>query len=124
MGTIPYFGGTQRLTHLIGKTKALELMMTGKPVTAAAASTLGMINYVVSNQATLVERGRALLHTIMGHAPLAVGMLINCANAVYNPQEDGYQAEANSFAHCCKTEDLREGIAALLEARTPLFKGS
>ena len=123
MGAIPCFGGTQRLAHLVGKSKALELMMTGAPMTAIEAEALGMINYVVKDQEALTEKSKALLHKIMAQAPLAVGMLIHCTNAVYNPQEDGYQTEANSFAHCCKTEDLKEGIAALSEERTPAFKG-
>ena len=70
-----------------------------------------------------MEKSSALLHKIIAHAPLAVGMLVNCTNAAYNPNENGYQTEANSFAHCCKTEDLKEGIAAFLEKRTPIFRG-
>ena len=123
MGIIPGFGGTQRLTHLIGKTKALELMMTGEELTAAEAKVLGLVSYVASYKEALMKKSRALLQKIMAHAPLAVGMLVNCTNAAYNPDEDGYQTEANSFAHCCQTEDLKEGIAALAEKRTPLFKG-
>ncbi len=123
MGIIPGFGGTQRLTHLIGKTKALELMMTGGQLTALEAKDLGVISHVASHKEALIQRSRALLHKIMTHAPLAVGMLVNCTNAAYNPDEDGYQTEANSFAHCCKTDDLEEGIAALLEKRTPVFRG-
>ncbi len=123
MGIIPGFGGTQRLTHLIGKTKALELMMTGEELTAAEAKVLGLVSYVASYKEALMKKSRALLQKIMAHAPLAVGMLVNCTNAAYNPDEDGYQTEANSFAHCCQTEDLKEGIAALVEKRPPLFKG-
>ena len=59
----------------------------------------------------------------MLHAPLAIGMLIDCTNAAYNSQEDGYQTEANSFANCCKTEDPEEGIAALLANRPTTFEG-
>ena len=123
MGIIPGFGGTQRLTHLIGKTKALELMMTGEQLTAAEAKGLGMVSYVANHKEALMEKSSALLHKIIAHAPLAVGMLVNCTNAAYNPNENGYQTEANSFAHCCKTEDLKEGIAAFLEKRTPIFRG-
>ncbi len=123
MGIIPGFGGTQRLTHLIGKTKALELMMTGEQLTAAEAKDLGMISYVASYKEALMKKSREFLQKIMAHAPLAVGMLVNCTNAAYNPHENGYQTEANSFANCCKTEDFKEGIAALLAKRTPKFKG-
>jgi len=124
LGIIPGFGGTQRLTHLIGKTKALELMMTGEQLTALEAKALGIISHVASHKEALIQRSRELLHKIMAHAPLAVGMLVNCTNAAYNPDEDGYQTEANSFAHCCKTDDLKEGIAALLEKKTPIFRGT
>ena len=124
MGIIPSFGGTQRLTHLIGKTKALELMMTGEYLTAAEAKALGIVSYVASYKEALMKKSRELLQKIMAHAPLAVGMLVNCTNAAYNPEENGYQTEANSFAHCCQTEDLKEGITALLENRLPIFRGA
>jgi len=123
IGLIPSFGGTQRLTHLIGKTKALELLMTGEELTAAEAKKLGVISYVASYKEALMKKSRELLQKIMAHAPLAVGMLVNCTNAAYNPDESGYQTEANSFANCCKTEDLQEGITALLADRPPKFKG-
>jgi len=63
------------------------------------------------------------LNKIASKAPLAVGMVIDCINAVYNEDENGYQTEANSFANCCKTEDFKEGTAAFLEKRKPEFKG-
>ena len=124
LGIIPGFGGTQRLAHLVGKTKALELMMTGETLAAAEAKELGVISYVASYKEALMKKSREILQKIMSQAPLAVGMLVNCTNAVYNPHEDGYQTEANSFAHCCQTEDLKEGIAALLDHRSPVFKGA
>ena len=124
MGMIPSFGGTQRLTHLLGKTKALELMMTGEQLTAVEAQALGVVNYIASYRDALMKKSQEFLKKIMAHAPLAVGMLVNCANAAYNPHENGYQTEANSFAHCCQTDDLKEGIAAWLENRIPVFKGA
>lgn len=124
LGVIPSFGGTQRLTHLIGKTKALELMMTGEQITAAEAKELGIVSYVASYKEALIKKSKELLQKIMAHAPLAVGMLVNCTNAAYNPAEDGYQTEANSFAHCCQTNDLKEGIAAFLANRAPTFRGN
>lgn len=122
-GIIPCFGGTQRLPQLIGKTKALELMMTGGELTALEAKELGMVNYVTSYKEAAMKKSRELLQKIMAHAPLAVGMLVNCTNAAYNPHEDGYQTEANSFANCCKTKDFEEGVEALLAHRAPDFKG-
>ena len=123
MGIIPGFGGTQRLTHLIGKTRALELLMTGATITAEEARAIGVISHVVSYKEAMLKKSKEILHKIIVNAPLAIGMLVNCTNAAYNPNENGYQTEANSFANCCKTEDLKEGIDALLEERTPQFKG-
>ena len=123
MGIVPAFGGTQRLAHLIGKTKALEFMMTGQHLTATEAKDLGLISYVASYKEALMKKSREILQKIMGHAPLAVGMLVNCTNAAYSPHENGYQTEANSFANCCKTEDFQEGMAAWIANRRPTFKG-
>ncbi len=123
-GFMPCFGGTQRLNHLIGKTMALELMMTGATITAAEAKSIGLVGHVVSYQDAMIKKSREILQKIMAHAPLAVGMLVSCTNAAYNPNENGYQTEANSFANCCKTEDFKEGIAALKEHREPAFRGT
>lgn len=117
MGLIPGFGGTQRLTHLIGKTRASELLMTGAEITAAAAKEVGLIGHVVSYPDAMLKKGKEILRKIMANSPLAVGMLVNCTNAASNPSEDGYQMEANSFAHCCKAEDFQEGIAALINEK-------
>ena len=82
-----------------------------------------MVNYVYET----ADEGRAkcekILNKIASKAPLAVGMVIDCINAVYKEDEDGYQTEANSFANCCKTDDFKEGTAAFLEKRKPDFKG-
>jgi enoyl-CoA hydratase len=122
-GIIPGFGGTQRLTYLLGKTRALELLLTGDTFSAVDAKEMGLINHVVSYKEAVIKKSREILHKIMANAPLAVGALINCINAAYNPEVDGYQTEANAFANCCKSEDLTEGIEAFLEKRTPRFQG-
>ncbi|MFN7095640.1 MAG: enoyl-CoA hydratase/isomerase family protein, partial [Burkholderiales bacterium] len=124
-GSIPGFGGTQRLTHLIGKTKALELLLTGNAISAIKAKEIGLLNYVVSCQGEeVVKKSKELLHAIMANAPLAIGAVLNCVNAVHNPHENGYQTEANSFANCCKSEDMKAGIAAFLSQQKPQFKGA
>lgn len=122
-GIIPGFGGTQRLTYLLGKTTALELLITGDTFSASEAKEMGLVNHVVSYKEAVIKKSREILHKVMANAPLAIGALINCINAAYHPDEDGYQTEANAFANCCKSEDLTEGISAFLQKRTPNFKG-
>jgi len=122
LGIIPGFGGTQRLTQLVGKGKALEMMMTGKMIAAVEAKEAGLVNVVVS-QAELIQTTIGLLRVILNTAPLAIGQIVECVNAAYDPNEDGYQTEANSFGICCKTDDFREGTKAFLEKRKPAFKG-
>lgn len=117
-GMIPGFGGTQRLTHIVGKTRALEMMMTGRALNAQEGMASGILNYLAEDQTLLMQKSKALLQKIIGHGPLAVGMLVNCVNAAHNPHEDGYQTEANSFANCCKKNGFRDEIGALLDQRT------
>lgn len=123
LGIIPGYGGTQRLTQLIGKGKALEMMMTADPVSAEEARTLGLVNYVVENKEAAIAKCEELLEKITSKAPLALGMVISCVNAVHFYDENGYQTEANSFASCCKSEDFKEGTTAFVEKRTPNFIG-
>ncbi|MFY0651667.1 MAG: enoyl-CoA hydratase/isomerase family protein [Cyclobacteriaceae bacterium] len=123
LGIIPGYGGTQRLTHLIGKGKALELMLTGEMIAAEEAFRLGLANYVVESKELLLQKSKDLISTIRSKAPLAVGMVIDCVNAVHNTGENGYQTEANSFSRCCGSEDFKEGTAAFMEKRPAKFKG-
>ncbi|HAA15995.1 MAG TPA: enoyl-CoA hydratase [Cytophagales bacterium] len=123
LGVIPGYGGTQRLTHLVGKGKAFELMMTGDQVKANEAKELGLVNHVVDSQEELLPKCKEILDKISAKAPLAIGMVVTCINAVFSNEEDGYQTEANSFSNCVKSEDFKEGTKAFLEKRTPSFKG-
>ena len=123
LGIIPGYGGTQRLTQLIGKGKALELLLTGDMVSANEAKALGLVNYVVPSKDELIDLSEALLDKIVSKAPLAIGMVVTCVNAFYTHDENGFQTEANSFASCCKSDDFKEGTDAFLEKRTPIFKG-
>lgn len=122
LGLIPGYGGTQRLTQLVGQGKALELMMTGDLINAEDAHRIGLVNHVVSNKEALTEKAEAIMNKIISKAPLAIGMVITCVNAAIS-DENGYQIEANSFAHCCKTSDKEEGTRAFLEKRAPKFQG-
>ncbi|UII33316.1 enoyl-CoA hydratase-related protein [Fulvivirga ulvae] len=123
LGIIPGYGGTQRLTQLVGKGKALELMTTGDMITAQDAKSIGLVNHVVETKEELMELSNKIMSKIISKAPLAVGMVINCVNAYYSSEENGFQAEANFFSNCTKTEDFHEGTKAFIEKRKPEFKG-
>jgi enoyl-CoA hydratase len=123
LGIIPGYGGTQRLTNLVGKGKAYELMMTGDMMGAEEAKSLGLVNHVLPTKAEAMEKAEEIIEKIMNKAPLAIGMIVDCVNAVYLSEENGYQTEANSFARCVKSGDYKEGTSAFLEKRKPIFKG-
>jgi enoyl-CoA hydratase len=122
LGLIPGYGGTQRLTQLVGKGKALELMMSANMLTAEEAKQWGLVNHVVKHE-DLLLKCMEILHTIQSKAPLAISGLIHAVNAGLDKKEDGYEAEINAFASCFGTEDVKEGTAAFLEKRVPDFKG-
>ncbi|MEP2025613.1 MAG: enoyl-CoA hydratase-related protein [Reichenbachiella sp.] len=123
LGVIPGYGGTQRLTQLVGKGKALELMLTGDMIGTDEALSLGLINYKAESKADMIAKAEEILSKIQKKAPLAIGMVIDCVKAVYTTGINGYQTEANSFSRCCGTEDFKEGTSAFLEKRKPSFKG-
>ena len=122
LGVIPGYGGTQRLTQLVGKGKALELMMTGDMINAQEAYIYGLVNHVVA-QTELMSKCREIMNKIISKAPLAVGLVIDCVNAVYDKEEQGFQTEANSFSRCCGSSDFKEGTQAFLQKRKPEFTG-
>ncbi|MEP2771291.1 MAG: enoyl-CoA hydratase-related protein [Fulvivirga sp.] len=124
LGIIPGYGGTQRLTQLVGKGKALELMMTGDMISAQDAKSVGLVNHVVETNEELLELSNKIMSKITSKAPLAVGMVINCVNAYYTSEENGYQTEANCFSNCTKTEDFQEGTKAFIDKRKPEFTGA
>lgn len=123
LGIIPGYGGTQRLTYLIGRGKANELMMTGDMIGAEEAKNLGLVNHVLATKDEAMNKAEEILKKIMTKAPLAIGMIVDCVNSVFIPEENGYQTEANSFARCVKSGDYKEGTSAFLEKRKPIFKG-
>lgn len=121
-GISPGYGGTQRLTQLIGKGRAFEFLMTAEMMGAGQALNCGLVNYVEPDKAAALAKAKVLLEKISSKSPIAVGFVVDCVNAVYNHDEDGYQAEANAFARCCGTEDFKEAAKAFMEKRRTEFK--
>jgi enoyl-CoA hydratase len=121
LGLIPGYGGTQRLVQLVGKGRALELLMTGNMIDASIALEYGLVNHVVP-QEDLLAKAKMILEQIISKAPLAISRCITAANAVFGP-ENGYDTEIEAFGQCFDTEDMKEGAAAFLEKRKPKFFG-
>jgi enoyl-CoA hydratase len=122
LGLIPGYGGTQRLTQLIGKGRAMEALLTGNLINASMALQYGLVNYVTSPE-ELLEKTKLILGRIISKSPLAIAKCIAAANAATG-NEKGYAMETEYFGESFGTDDMREGTSAFLEKRTPVFKGS
>ena len=164
LGLIPGYGGTQRLTHLVGKGRALEIMLTARMVDAREAHVIGLVNYIVEEPDELLTKTRELLSIINEKAPIAIAHIIECANIAAGdgaPDEEGWTANSGdpeidpfgagagdstgpdsaagpanttgprngflreqlAFGECFATEDMKEGAAAFLAKRKPIFSG-
>jgi enoyl-CoA hydratase len=123
LGIIPGYGGTQRLPRLVGRGRALELLLSGEAVTAAEAWRIGLVN-AVTPQAELLNYSRAWLAKALANAPLALGLVLEAVDVGLNSSlDDGLRFEAAAFGVSAATEDRREGTRAFLEKRRAVFAG-
>ena len=122
LGLIPGYGGTQRLTQLIGKGRAMELLMSGSMIDAPAALQYGLVNDVVPRE-ELMNKTLSVAGLINTKAPLALAGCIKAVNAAFDKNTNGYETEMNIFGELFDTADAKEGAAAFLEKRQPVFRG-
>lgn len=122
LGIIPGYGGTQRLIQYIGKSKALELMMTADMIDAQEAYRLGLVNYVLPAE-ELMEKAKQLIRKMAVQGPVAIAKVIESVNAYFTDGVDGFAYEVQAFGETTGTEDFKEGASAFVEKRQPDFKG-
>lgn len=122
LGVIPGYGGTQRLPQLVGKGRAMEMIMTAALINAETAKNYGLVNHVVP-QADLFATYTTLANKIINNAPVAISKAIEAINANFKDGLNGYQTEIKTFGECFETEDFKEGTSAFLEKRKANFIG-
>lgn len=122
LGLIPGYAGTQRLAQLVGRSRALELLMTADIVNVQEAHRIGLVNHVVP-QDQLIAKCEEILNKIKTKSPLAIASVISCVNAFYEKKQDGNNVEINEFGNFFGSEDFKEGTQAFLNKRPAVFKG-
>ncbi|HEY8174263.1 MAG TPA: enoyl-CoA hydratase-related protein [Gemmatimonadaceae bacterium] len=125
LGAIPGYGGTQRLTRLVGRGRALQLLLTGEMIDAQEAYRIGLVNRVVPAGESVVDAARAMLGQMLANGPLAVAQCIEVVNRGADiSMEEALALEAAAFSMLASTQDMREGTSAFLEKRAPTFRGA
>lgn len=122
LGVIPGYGGTQRLPQLVGKGRAMEMVMTAGMIDAATALSYGLVNHVVS-QEELLPLAQKLASKIMRNSSVAISKAIQAVNANYTDGVNGFETEIEQFGACFGTQDFKEGTTAFLEKRKADFPG-
>ncbi|WP_026776431.1 enoyl-CoA hydratase/isomerase family protein [Polaribacter sp. Hel_I_88] len=122
LGVIPGYGGTQRLPQLVGKGKAMELIMTAGMISAEDAKDCGLVNHVTTLE-ELLPLAEKLAGKIMRNSSVAIASAIKAVNANFKDGVNGFDIEINEFGNCFGTEDFTEGTTAFLEKRKPNFPG-
>lgn len=123
LGLLPGYGGTQRLTRLIGRGRAMEMILTANHIKADLALAYGLVNRLVSDGSAMDE-AKDLMSAILSRGPVAVRLAMKAIDAAAGDPEDGYRTEARLFGKLCGTKDFQEGTTAFLEKRKPQFKGN
>lgn len=122
LGVIPGYGGTQRLPQLIGKGRALEMILTAGMISAEEAYRMGLANHICK-QVELIDFCHEIAQKIIKNSPAAIAMAIHAVNANYREGENGFETEIKSFGKCFGTVDFKEGTKAFLEKRKAVFTG-
>ncbi len=122
LGVIPGYGGTQRLPQLVGKGRAMEMIMTAGMIDAETAKNYGLVNHVVP-QAELLEFTKGIATKIIRNSPVAISKAIKAINANFKDGVNGFDTEIRNFGKCFGTEDFKEGTTAFLEKRKAIFNG-
>jgi enoyl-CoA hydratase len=122
LGVIPGYGGTQRLAQLVGKGRAMEMILTAGMIDAETAKTYGLVNQVVP-QEELFSTYMTIATRIMKNSPVAISKAIEAVNANFTSGVNGYAIEIKNFGDCFATDDFKEGTTAFLEKRKAEFKG-
>jgi len=123
LGLLPGGGGTQRLPRLVGKGRALQLILSGEMIVAQEAYRIGLVNEIVP-AADLISRAEAILDQVTANAPIALKFVLDAVNlGLENGQSEGLRLEAAYFGLCAATEDKQEGTSAFLAKRAPQFHG-
>ncbi|MFZ4784262.1 MAG: enoyl-CoA hydratase/isomerase family protein [Flavobacteriales bacterium] len=122
LGVIPGYGGTQRLTQLVGKGKAMEMIATAGMIPAADALQWGLVNYVVP-QAELIAKAEEIASKIVKNSPSAIASAYRAILSGFKKNTNGFEAEIKEFGQCFGTEDFKEGTTAFIEKRKPAFTG-
>jgi len=123
LGIIPGYGGTQRLIQYVGKTKALELILTGDMIGAEEAYRLGLLNAVLPSKTEAIDKAKSLIEKIAQKGPVAISKVIEAVNAYFQYDVDGFDTEIQQFGITAGTKDFQEGASAFIEKRKPEFKG-
>ena len=120
LGLIPGYGGTQRLTKLVGKSKAIEMIITAEMIDANQAEKIGLVNHITA-PSELLAKAESILEKVKNRAPLAVEAALKAINAA--DTNNGFETEIKAFSNCFSTKDFKEGVAAFLEKRKPKYIG-